>query len=128
PFFDPSIKEPKKSRTKKAAFNWIKEGTFKKKGEKLRAKVIQMELESGITSSSQTKQSDTSEAVASDESNPNMINLGVRKLLRDPPPSIEWWDERFLRTGSFEDLDTEDGLILDEITIYVEHPVPIKPA
>jgi len=39
---------------------------------------------------------------------------------------VEWWDKMLLPYESYNDIEKEK-LKLDEVTIYVEHPIPLKP-
>ena len=59
------------------------------------------------------------------------LDVGDKEvLLRPQPPEIEWWDEDYLATKSYDDLDTGNlKLEGDEtkITLYIQNPVPIPP-
>jgi U4/U6 small nuclear ribonucleoprotein PRP3 len=59
------------------------------------------------------------------------LDVGDKEVLkRDEPPEIEWWDEDYLATKSYDDIDT-GKLKLDgedtKITLYIQNPVPIPP-
>lgn len=45
------------------------------------------------------------------------------------PPLIEWWDRPYLHTRLYDDFNKKDYILDDEeapVTLYVQHPVPIK--
>ena len=59
------------------------------------------------------------------------LDVGDREvLLRPEPPQVEWWDEDYLVSKSYDDVD-RGAIKLDgedtKITLYIQHPVPIPP-
>lgn len=110
-FFDPNLKAPKLVRPKRS-FNFLEAGHHIKRAEKLRAKVSKEEEETLPK---------VEEKIESKE-----IPEHIPKISRDPIPEVEWWDKFLLPNEKYIDLDKGE-IKLKEITIYVEHPVPIKP-
>ena len=59
------------------------------------------------------------------------LDVGDREvLLRPEPPEVEWWDEDYLVSKSYDDVE-RGAIKLDgqdtKITLYIQHPVPIPP-
>ncbi|KAF4548995.1 pre-mRNA processing factor 3 (PRP3)-like protein [Elsinoe fawcettii] len=50
-----------------------------------------------------------------------------RSYLVQKPPEVEWWDEGLVNGDSYADLDKPDGLKMDVVTQYVQHPVLLEP-
>lgn len=104
-YFDPNLKATKNIGTrKKRTFKFIEAGSIVKKAEKMRAK-NQGEKEDPVSSEKKTL-------------------MEFIKKIKDPIPEVEWWDKFLLPSNSY---DTNEKLHLEEITHYVEHPVPIRP-
>ena len=62
----------------------------------------------------------------------NTAALGSRKskesMLPELPPDVEWWDQPYLASRSYDDvLDGTFVINGDKITQYIEHPVQIDP-
>jgi U4/U6 small nuclear ribonucleoprotein PRP3 len=59
------------------------------------------------------------------------LDVGDREmLLRPEPPAVEWWDEDYLVSKTYNDLETSAIKLEGEdtkITLYIQHPVPIPP-
>lgn len=50
-----------------------------------------------------------------------------RRIKKQPPPAVEWWDVAFLQGDSYDDLDSEHAkkLIDHGCSDLVQHPIPI---
>lgn len=137
-YFDPNLSLPKSERKRRSVFNFLEAGSIVKKAEKLRAKVIKEESASSA---------ETPFSLLVEEMKKEMPSL--KRKPKEPIPDVEWWD-RFLVPGDAEsyivldELEFSSGssstgsaskpgsrdravLKLDDVTIYVEHPVPVRP-
>ncbi|KAL0081390.1 pre-mRNA processing factor 3-domain-containing protein [Phycomyces blakesleeanus] len=58
------------------------------------------------------------------------LDISDKAIKKEPPPAIEWWDAPFMPNKTYSDLDTQPvnpdslGAL---VTLYVHHPIPIKP-
>jgi hypothetical protein len=53
------------------------------------------------------------------------LNLKIaKKLSKEIVPEIEWWDKFLLYGENYEDIEKYKT---EEVTHYIEHPVPLKP-
>lgn len=130
-YFDPRMAVPGASRDhrKKRAFNFVSEGHFSKRADELRAKaaVEQMLREARVKQpaklapSKLIKQVEEKVAVV-----PMAMSDATTAVELAKVPKVEWWDAGLLRGGAAEGY-AEDALLMDVITQYVEHPVPIEP-
>ncbi|KAG8623612.1 hypothetical protein KVT40_008588 [Elsinoe batatas] len=50
-----------------------------------------------------------------------------KSYLVKEPPEVEWWDEGLVSGGSYADIDKPNGVKMDVITQYVQHPVLLEP-
>ncbi|CAH1759930.1 12828_t:CDS:10 [Entrophospora sp. SA101] len=58
------------------------------------------------------------------------LDSSDKAIKRDPPPALEWWDVPLLPNKTYDDLDVGLTKIESEdtlVTLYVQHPIPIKP-
>ncbi|CAG8505803.1 4656_t:CDS:2 [Ambispora gerdemannii] len=58
------------------------------------------------------------------------LDLSDKAIKREAPPSHEWWDSPLLTNKTYDDVDAGFTKIDDDdslVTMYVQHPVPIKP-
>jgi len=126
-FFDSRMKVPKVKRDKRP-FRWVREGQYKLQGERIRANV-RIEIERAELQ--ELQQPDEGTTTTADEAikATTLLTPKIEPMkFEEPLPDVEWWDDKFLKSGVYEDLDSpEDGLDLTQITLYVEHPVIIKP-
>eukprot|EP01103_Thecamoeba_quadrilineata_P002784 TRINITY_DN1266_c1_g4_i1.p2 TRINITY_DN1266_c1_g4~~TRINITY_DN1266_c1_g4_i1.p2 ORF type:complete len:500 (+),score=157.29 TRINITY_DN1266_c1_g4_i1:2581-4080(+) len=119
PFYDPRVNTPKVNRPKRS-IHFVEQGTYIKKAQHLRKKA---QIAAWTANSNENKDSDMSEAAGE---NPNLIALGVKEDLlkpQEPIPDVEWWDAAIL----VDKYDYSSGVREEHITLYVEHPAPIKP-
>lgn len=50
-----------------------------------------------------------------------------RRIKKQPPPAVEWWDVAFVEGESYDDLDSEraKNMINQGCSDLVQHPIPI---
>lgn len=147
-FFDASLQTASNSRgsggrrdkRRSAALSFVEPGTYVKRGELMRRKQVQEDLElDPLTSFS--KQLDRGVAASGLDdcsATPKLNKFGEQFLqipakqilgqLQSQQPSVEWWDEFFLAPNckSFPEPLTPDSLFTDRVTKYVQHPVPLQ--
>ncbi|KAG0569474.1 hypothetical protein KC19_6G093400 [Ceratodon purpureus] len=131
PFFDDRVAFDKKKlvRPRRPSFQFVEEGKWSKQAEmqKLRAQYGEAKAKE-----MKIKQAALSKAKAEADINPNLIEVSERvpvkeeKKVKDPIPDIEWWDKVFLPSRSYSDID-EGKVREEEVTLFVQHPVPIEP-
>jgi U4/U6 small nuclear ribonucleoprotein PRP3 len=110
-YFDPTLAAPRSSK-RRHGLNFLQAGSVVKKAEKMRemAKKEEKKEEKKITDIEESKELTT-------------------KKQKEPIPDVEWWDKFLLQnpdsypTGEID----KEKIKIEEITIYVEHPIPIKP-
>jgi U4/U6 small nuclear ribonucleoprotein PRP3 len=90
----------------------VEAGTFVKKGEKIRAKA-------GKGEEDKKELTHKDEMVVEEKAQLTVL----KKLLKEPIPEVEWWDKVILNSDTYD----VDKIKMEEITIYVEHPIPVKP-
>lgn len=105
-YYDPSLPVPRANRTKKSTFKFVEPGSIVKRADKMRYK---------LSKERETEESDEEE-----------------ELPKGPVPDIEWWDKFLIPTKNEVKMSLDDALEQEsfnnnEITVYVEHPIPIKP-
>eukprot|EP00741_Cyanophora_paradoxa_P014673 tig00020816_g14151.t1 len=137
PFFDPRVPINPSGARSKRNFKFVEPGTFVKKGEHMRARALADEM------NKERKEREAEEGAEGLDA--NLIPVGGAGALAKkagpsgalslPPalleytPEVEWWDEPVLAGGSYESVGEDGSVALNEanVTIYVQHPVPIEP-
>ncbi|KAI7880381.1 PRP3-domain-containing protein [Lichtheimia hyalospora FSU 10163] len=114
---DLGVKSAKPIR-KPRALRFVEPGKFVEQANKERAKIQMEKLKQSIAEN-------VKKAGVQVE-----MDISDKALKREPPPLVEWWDAPFLPNKTYEDMN-ESPVNPDElnqlITIYVHHPIPIKP-
>jgi len=137
-YFDPRMSLPGQSREqrRKRAFNFVSEGHHTKRADDMRAKAAVEQMLADASKKAPLKkttglisQMKPSEAEGSAQK-PAPLSAAALKQKLAEIPAVEWWDAPFLRgttyTGPPGD-SVEGNVLLDVITHYVEHPIPIEP-
>ncbi|KAG9286198.1 hypothetical protein G9A89_014184 [Geosiphon pyriformis] len=119
PYYDPragaGTTGPKRRGRKR--FKFIQKGKFEIIGNQMRA---QAKLEKLIEDIAQNVKKAGMETE---------LDVSDKAIKREPPPNIEWWDIPFLPNKTYDDIDAGVAKIDDDdsiVTMYVQHPVPIK--
>ncbi|KAG0767929.1 hypothetical protein G6F57_002115 [Rhizopus arrhizus] len=119
PYFDPSMEvkvAPKDRRARPLKF--VQPGKYIDIANQERAKAQLERLKQEITESVKKAGMQTE------------FDVSDKAIKRDAPPAVEWWDTPFMANKTYDDLDISD-INSDNyeslVTIYVHHPVPIKP-
>lgn len=124
PYYDPTlaatINAPKGGRRARP-LRFVQPGKYIEKGKQERAKAMLERLKEEVAAKVKQAGMETE------------MDVSDKTLKKEPPPVAEWWDVPFLPTQSYQDLDNDDTKALDPeklaslVTLYVHHPVPIKP-
>lgn len=101
-----------------SSFHFVEAGSIVKKADKLRAKQAPGEEKKEMEIEKTPEELEKTTQVLS-----QLTVLKFKKGPKEPVPDIEWWDKNFINGNSYE----LDKIKTDDVTIYVEHPVPIKP-
>ena len=136
PYFDPRMAAPGHAREqrRKRAFNFVEEGRFSRKADDLRAKAaVEQLLREAKTKGGRKDISHPAPGeqlgVISQRPAVAVSAATLTKRLAELP-AAEWWDLPLLRGTSYAGPphDGLDGNMRpEEITHYVEHPVPVEP-
>ncbi|CAH8253738.1 unnamed protein product [Arabidopsis lyrata] len=132
PHFDTrmGIDEKKILRPKRMSFQFVEEGKWTRDAENLKFK-----SHFGEAKAKELKVKQAQLAKATDDINPNLIEVSERvprkEKPKEPIPDTEWWDANVLINGEYGDIAdgtiTESHLKIEKLTHYIEHPRPIEP-
>jgi U4/U6 small nuclear ribonucleoprotein PRP3 len=134
-YFDPRMASPGQLREqrKKRTFNFVAQGHFSKKADDLRAKaaVEQMirEAKSKPPKPITAKDASASEQSSALQRTPT-FSVGTLKSRLAEVPAVEWWDQPLLRANLYVSAPGEPvqtTLLVEAVTHYVEHPIPVEP-
>ena len=50
-----------------------------------------------------------------------------RAFLVEEPPELEWWDEGIVNGQDYENIEAGDGLKLEILDAYIQHPIQLQP-
>ncbi|CAG8535778.1 6515_t:CDS:10 [Paraglomus brasilianum] len=116
-YFDSNIGTIAPKRRLRKRFKFVQKGKFEALGNQMRAQAKLEKLKEEIAQN--VKKAGIEAELDSDKA-----------IKRKPPPTVEWWDVPLLSHRTYDDIDagvvkieSEDSLV----TMYVQHPVPIKP-
>ena len=135
-YFDPSLPAATAVRSKRQ-FKFIEQGAMVKKADKLRTKLEKDIKRAGY-------------AARHAESEKDLTSEEIAERIKAPVPAVEWWDKYLLPTAKEDAKDNtestpnepamkplgpislaeaveKENYNLHDISIYIEHPVPIKP-
>jgi U4/U6 small nuclear ribonucleoprotein PRP3 len=151
-FYDPNLELIKKNRNKvkNNAFNFIEQGTLEKKLENVKIKQAAKQLGLDLSATHLTEEEEK-DLLKPDILTRHKTKQPLKLRAIDLVPDVEWWDLPLLPKGKksfspywqkdenghdiyrpaseikFEDFKLKEGDYLkDPISIYIQHPVPIK--
>ncbi|KAI8376537.1 pre-mRNA processing factor 3-domain-containing protein [Radiomyces spectabilis] len=119
PYYDPNLHAqaaPKLRRSRPLKF--VQPGKFVQQANQERAKAQLEKLKQEIAESVRKAGMEVE------------MDVSDKAIKKEPPPAAEWWDAPFLPNKTYDDLETapvnpdELGAL---VTLYVHHPIPIKP-
>ncbi|KAI8989302.1 pre-mRNA processing factor 3-domain-containing protein [Pilobolus umbonatus] len=119
PYFDPSMEvkvAPKSRRSRHLKF--VQPGKYVDIANQERAKAQLEKLKQQITESVKKAGMQTE------------FDVSDKVIKRDAPPAVEWWDAPFFANKTYDDLDNmtiNPSSYETLVTMYVHHPVAIKP-
>ena len=149
-YYDPRMKLPGEGREKRKAraFNFVAEGSWSRKGDDLRetAAIEQMVAEAKGKSKSSSKslvgkddhslpmlwggQGEGGASSSGDGKTAVAVSASTLKQKLAAVPAVEWWDAPLLRGASYTAAPgntLEANMMLEIVTHYVEHPIPVEP-
>ncbi|CEG80011.1 hypothetical protein RMATCC62417_14407 [Rhizopus microsporus] len=117
PYFDPSLGAPiapKNRRSRQLKF--VQPGKYIDIANQERAKAQLEKLKQEITESVKKAGMQTE------------FDVSDKAIKRDAPPAVEWWDAPFTKAyEELNDTDIDPDKYETLVTMYIHHPVPIKP-
>ena len=149
-YYDPRMKLPGEGREKRKgrAFNFVAEGSWSRKGEDLReqAAIEHLLAEAKGKSKSSSKslvskddhslpmlwggQGEGGASSSGDGKTAVALSATTLKQKLAAVPAVEWWDIPLLRGASYTAAPgntLEANMMLEIVTHYVEHPIPVEP-
>jgi len=149
-YYDPRMKLPGEGREKRKgrAFNFVAEGSWSRKGDDLReqANIDHLLAEAKGKSKSSSKslvskddhslpmlwggQGEGGASSSGDGKTAVAVSATTLKQKLAAVPAVEWWDIPLLRGASYTAAPgntLEANMMLEIVTHYVEHPIPVEP-
>jgi len=121
-FVDPNLPNRQAER-KKRAFHFLEAGALVKKADKIRAKLRGEDDDGKKDEQVVPKMEDLMALVREDQQDQQQQVPLAKRLSKENPPDFEWWDKFLLPGNSYD----AEKLVWDDVSIYIEHPVPIQP-
>ncbi|RCH77729.1 hypothetical protein CU097_001319, partial [Rhizopus azygosporus] len=117
PYFDPSLGAPVAPKNRRSRqLKFVQPGKYIDIANQERAKAQLEKLKQEITESVKKAGMQTE------------FDVSDKAIKRDAPPAVEWWDAPFTKTyEELNDADIDPDKYETLVTMYIHHPVPIKP-
>ena len=116
--FDPRIKVTNRDIRRKKALNFVKEGTFTKRAEEMRAKEVRaMVSQTTLADAAVAQKEDQDKMMEEEQDTPIKDPMAMPPPPHNPVPVMEWWDYDLLPSEIAQSVkeDTYEGEVTWEM-------------